>query len=243
MFAVGPTFFSSPAGDHPPGDGLTRLQTAFAGGSSADISQYALGSGLVAGPIVVSNGLLTCPLVSGVETSLRWDDSSLGRPASTAMTYEYFFRMIEVSVNPVASISRMAMLRNVDNMGSGGAFAGDHILGFNGYSGDMNQLVLALATWYTYAAGVDAFSLPFWHVAYVYEATLSGTLSIYLNGVRIFNGGGGHVISGTSSVWLGGFSASPSATIEFKGIRVRRAQMYSGASFVPPAGPEAWGPP
>ena len=39
MFTCGPQFFGS-RGDHPAGDGLTRLQTAFAGASAADISGF-----------------------------------------------------------------------------------------------------------------------------------------------------------------------------------------------------------
>lgn len=242
MAVIGPTFFSSPVGDHPAGDGLTRLQTAFAGGSSADISSYAIGSGLVAGPIALSGGLLTCALTPGVETSLRWEDVALVKPVGIAVTFEYFCRFFEVAANHASAVQRMAMLRNVDSLSSGGSYSGDHVMGVNAWTGSINAISLIMASQYEWYSAFDAYEAGQVHIAYVYPAA-SG-LNIYVNGVRVvqktgvMNFGGG-----PNGTWIGGYSGSYSETVKFQGIRVRYAEMYSGASFVPPAGPEAWGPP
>lgn len=242
---IGPTFFSRQIGDHTPGDGLTRLQTAFAGGSSADISQYAIGSGTINGSVAVTDGLLTVTLTALSTNRISWNNNDLRRLNSTALTVEFFVRVVEVTVNHASSIRQYASLDNFDNMDDGGGNGGTHEFGVGGYSGGINPFRAQLNTWYSGDTGYDAYGAGFVHVAYVWDASPTGSLSIYIDGVRVvLQTGGSHWISGDTILYLGG--ASPiftNAVAEFTGVRVRRAEMYSGASFVPPASPADWGPP
>lgn len=234
-------------GDHLAGDGLTRLQTSFAGGSSNDLSPYAIGPGVIQGAASVSDGLLTVPLTAGVAGWLRWTDSGLSKPAATAMTYEYFVQLVEVTVNPVNGAPDIATLFNIDGLSDGGGYSGTHHMGYNGYDAGKNPLVAYMGGGQylgTPSPQFDVFSAGWMHIAYVYTAAGSGVLSLYVNGQRIVEkiGAGAH-LSGDSILTLGGYIATADVTVQFKGVRVRRAAMYSGASFTPPAGPEAWGAP
>jgi hypothetical protein len=244
---VGPTFFSPPIGDHPEGDGLTRLQTAFAGGSSADISSYAIGSGTLFGDTTVSDGLLTARLVPSVSTQLNYVHPDIGRLDSTALTIEYFFRGVEVTVNPASSVQRLMSMVHVDSMFPSSGSDAAHYMGANGLVSSKNEIVGAAQNWYTWATNTDLYDPSvFHHVAYVWDASAAGSLSVYFDGVRVAqrdNGGHRSISYPNTTIALGGYSGTHSVTVEFKGVRVRRAMMYSGASFTPPAGPEAWGPP
>lgn len=244
---IGPTFFAPYEGDHEPGDGLTRLQTAFAGGSSADISSYALGSGTISGSVTLTDGLLSIALPSLTTNTLSWTNAGLRREAGFPLTVEYFFRCVGPPNDPAWSTQRLASLDNLDSLDDGGANGGTHYMGHNGFSGGVNPVSLGMDNaQYQETSPVDAFRAQYIHVAYVWNTGATGNPGIYVDGVREVNksDASNDYISGNSIIYLGGTGhINGSPTVEFTGIRVRRAVMYSGASFTPPASPAAWGPP
>jgi len=237
MFAIGPTLFSSARGDHTPNDGLTRLQTVFAGGSSADVSSYALGPGVNTGGTVHA-GRYEITQDSATLRALSWQDATLGRVVNTGHTVEFFVRVTEITVNPPSAVQFAAA--DLANM-SPTTFM------VNGFISGKNTLAaLALPGWYSSIADtVDVYTGQYHHVALVWDT--AGQYSAYLRGQRIvtFPGTGDKgYAGGVGYVYLGNTGAAGQSTkFEFSGVRVRRAQMYSGASFVPPTSPDDWGPP
>lgn len=232
-------------GDHEPGDGLTRLQTAFFEADSSDISSYAIGPGSIAGVVNVSPDQMEATIVGSTVSALSWDNADLGRVANTGHTFEYFFRAVEVTVNPTASTQGFVSIDNIDNLDDGGVDGGRHLLGYNGYSGGINQMVAAMTSQYLWSSGVDVFKTGFTHVAYVYDDSAAGDLNIYVDGVRVVTiAGAGHRLTGVTNLRLGG-ATFPGNTckVQITGVRVRRAAMYSGASFSAPSGPHVWGAP
>lgn len=236
---IGPTFFSSPIGDHPAGDGLTRLQTAFAGASSADLSQYAIGSGGNNGG-TLGEGYFEIVQSSATFKALAYENVGLKMQNGVAHTVEYFFEAFETTSNPPSQCAiqqHKVTLMNVP------------FTRINGYSGGINNVSWsAVPTDEGFAQinaspAVDVFGSTH-HVAFVHDT--AGALSIYYDGVRQLDAWGLWDGDGTSSpyVYLGATGiGGQTITIRFYGVRVRRAAMYSGASFTPPASPAAWGPP
>lgn len=238
---VGPTFFSRALGDHPEGDGLTALQTTFAGGSSVDLSPYARGAGTNSdgATVVVSANELTVAIGGSVERSLSWTGNSLARLPNTGYTAEFFVRMIETSVNPASQMSRGA---HIDSFN-----AAINRLSMNGFSGGINALVLESLTHFAYTSTTDIFTIlaGYKHIAFVMAAGNPAPMRAYLDGVQVAASSSADYTKTapyTGSIVLGGFSAA-SATLKFSGVRVRHAEMYTGASFTPPASPTVWGPP
>lgn len=235
MFTIGPTFFSASGGDHPEGDGLTRFQTAFAGGSSADISSFANGSGTNTGG-TVGAGQYQVTVDSGSAKGLTYGvDTDLGRPANTAYTFECFFNTTVIS--PVDSVTGMVY---VQLMSTGGWAQ----LSVNGGGNTLNfEDDINGATYYT-GSGSFLASTDDHHYAICVET--SGNYSVYVDGVRIVGPvAGGNVVHANGFVRLGGIRSGGTSQLQltFKGVRVRRAVMYSGASFTPPLTPADWGPP
>lgn len=237
---IGPTFFSSPSGDHPAGDGLTRLQTAFAGASSADISSYAIGSGTnTLG--TVNDGYYAITLSGGLTKTLVWTDAGLAKGQDDPYTFEVFFEADDPYWNPVAlsSILSAAMFLsagfNLIINGYGGAVPGANELYYEDYINGTH----------TWAAAVDFFdSTPARH-HFAFSVSAAGVYNVYLDGVRIVGPiTGTNFVHTSGSVQLGGVnSAGDQLDLRYYGVRVRRAEMYTGASFTPPASPAAWGPP
>lgn len=236
MFTVGPTLFSSERGDHTPNDGLTRLQTTFAGGSSADISSYGLGAGtLSATGATVYSGYLEIVQDSAVDHSLLWAANGLARLPSTAHTLEFFVKIIEVTNNPVPSVYFSEV--DLANMAVNKTYV-------QGFLGGVNSQAFISPTWYTFAGTTDVYTGTWHHHALVWDT--AGALSVYWDGVRqcsvASTGDKGSPYFG--SVRLGSTGAAGYTTkFQFSGVRVRRAQMYTGASFTPPISPADWGPP
>lgn len=239
MFVVGPTFFSNP-GDHPPGDGLTRLQCLFAGASPADTSSFAIGSGVQDGGTMVS-GYYDC-VMDAVATFPRtqiWTSAQLLVPALSAMTFEAFFDLIELIPQPNSNNTILSF--------GGGDYAST--LSQNGYvaSGPSAPYSLAFDVGVTGSPSVYSGTAPAWgtnnHFAMVFRTT--GYYDVCLNGTRVYTGSYSAPFAPTGSVQLGGNSTAFAARREYKfyGARVRAAEMYFGASFTPPSGPAAWGPP
>lgn len=237
---VGPTFFSNVPGDHPAGDGLTRLQTTFAGGSSADVSSYAIGAGTqTGGTLSAGKYSVTHTAGAAVFQGLAWSNNGLGRVVGTGHTFECFIKLTETVVNPANALQVMNSV-DMANMNPTQLY-------LNGFSAGMNPLAPTAPAWYSSTPdSIDAFTGSYHHFALVWDT--AGTLAVYLRGIRLVNiagtGDKGYA-AGLGVVGLGGTGSAGGSgvTFEFSGVRVRRAQMYSGASFVPPSSPLDWGAP
>lgn len=238
---IGPTFFSRRLGDHLPGDGLTRFQTAFAGGSSADISAFANGSGTNDGGTVydgyyeVVSDITTNQLVYGA-------DSDLGRPANTAYTFEVFFQATRVPFMNGSAQMFSALLWS--NSGGGGNGSFNTTVNGGGVGACPFYYIDAIngATDYT---GTGDFPTPPSMHHFALSTDAAGTYNTYLDGVRIKGPRvSNNLLHSNGTIILGGFASGASVlTLRFYGVRIRRAQMYTGASFTPPANAAAWGLP
>ena len=237
MFTVGPTFFSA-LGDHPPGDGLTIFQTAFAGGVSNDISVSNLGAGVELGPGIKAAGYYEADF-DAITTEPRgiiwYADTDLSVGSGNPLTVEMFFTCIEV-VADAASNGKIFQLQ----------FGSQTLdVRMQPFSGGINPLSFCFgAACYTtttdvYSTGITA---GFHHLAMVYRTT--NLIDTYLDGLRIITGTS-FAGEGTGQIQMGGSNAANANRwrMRYNGGRVRRTEVYSGASFTPPASPDAWGPP
>lgn len=242
MFTVGPTFFAAAVGDHPPGDGLTALQTSFDGGDSTDLSPYARGAGSNSDPatVVVSNGELTIFNGGLLNRSLSWSGAALGRLPNTGYTAEFFMRAVETVVNPGSMSEQLA---GVDPW----AIAASK-LGMNGFNGVINPYFVESLAYYSHTGPEDIFAKfsSYIHVAFVSDNSTNGHVDVYIDGQRVVNYNPAFTLQKPApyngSFLLGGVNGG-SLTTKFSGVRVRHAKMYTGASFTPPTSPVAWGPP
>jgi hypothetical protein len=232
-------------GDHPAGDGLTRLQCTFDGASSADISEYALGSGTIteSSPtyVDVREGELYIRLSGAVQNQLVWSAAGLGRVPLTGHTVEFFVRAVEIDPNPAFGATMF-----FDTAAWGMA---NSRMTFDPVSGGKNVARAYATAWYTYPDTEDLF-IRFaadTHVAFVTSADEFADLRVYINGQLLYTSVGTATAVGSpynGSVTLGGIGSSVAAEdFYFTGVRVRRAEMYTGSSFTPPASPDDWGPP
>lgn len=235
MFTVGPTFFSDP-GDHPPGDGLTRLQCLFAGASSADVSSYAIGSGTQNGGTLYA-GYFECLFdsVGTHERQIIWEHADLYLSSSSEpLTAEYFVTVEETVANPQSQ-------NEIGRFKFGSAQINNAVAG---YVGGLNNFAIADYGDWSYDHGEVWDTLT--HVAVVFRTT--GFYDVYIGGVRVhaaqaYSGGAGQGSVGSVIVGGTGQNYVSRITCRYYGVRVRRAEMYAGASFAPPASPAAWGPP
>lgn len=247
MFQVGPTFFSRALGDHPEGDGLTKLQVTFAGGSTTDESAFAVGAGTevssAGANVVATAGLLTVKLSGAVSNYHTWSKNGLGRLPNTAFTCEVFVRAEEFDANPSSS----GFFIELDAFGMAASR-----VGFNGFAAGRNDVTAYATAWYGYTGTVDIFDASvlggtMHHIAWVCNATANGDLRVYIDGVlrATYNVGS---IQKTApylgELKLGGVGAAFNQTnFYFAGARIRHAEMYTGSSFTPPASTADWGPP
>lgn len=240
MFTVGPAFYSLPRGDHPPGDGLTRLQCLFAGSSTADVSTYAIGNGGNNNGTVY-DGYFEIVQDSAIFRACSWQHDSLGYRGDgvTPLTVEMFYQAFETTSNPPSTCLFSAI--NVANMSP----PSTQVVGFSGGINNVNFIASPLGSGYSQplTPAADVFG-SMHHLAYTYDST--GRLAVYHDGSRqvypvtlwASKLAGGRVDLGATGVGGG-----QQITFRYYGVRVRRALMYSGASFAPLTGPEAWGPP
>lgn len=244
MYTCGPMFFGPPVGDHPPDDGLTRLQVRFAGGSSADESSYAVGSGTISesapGNVTLLDGYVSVYSSGATTNYITWSANGLGMVTGEGYTVEFFARVVEVDLNPFGQ--QYFGTANCWNMGASR-------IGMSGVTGGINPMMVYADTFYSWTdTGVDIYSklATFKHIAFV-VAPGSSTLRVYVSGVQVVTYPGGATsvnLLYPGSVDCGGVGDSASATrFQFSGVRIRRAEMYTGASFLPPSSPAAWGAP
>mgnify|MGYP003500815524 FL=1 len=235
MFAVGPTFFSSPVGDHPAGDGLTRLQTTFAGASSADISQYLIGTGTLSN-MTLSDGSLMGLFDSNVTTkSLVYTDVGISQVSDTApLTYELFWKATLDTPSPQSPGDAIKFAQFTTHLNGIDFY-------IRGVPNDTDILIVQSGfTTVTVTAG-HAYGTQN-HLALVNRST--GVMDIYLNGVRVVTGRNDNTtLAGLGTMQLGGVGRGDTR-VTYYGARVRRAEMYpDSATVTPPLNPAAWGPP
>jgi len=237
-------------GDHPAGDGLTRLQCLFAGGSTADVSSYAVGSGVevssTGANVVATDGLLTVKLSGAVNNYHAWSQNGMGHASGVPHTTEIFVKAEEFDPNPATGSAFFTEL-DMYNMNASR-------VAFNGFASSKNTLRAYATTWYNYSGTVDIFDASvlggtFHHIAWVCNGVSNDNLRVYLDGVLLVTypaatGLLAKVAPTLGEVKLGGVGAAFNQTnFYFTGVRVRHAEMYTGASFTPPTSPADWGPP
>lgn len=247
MWSIPAPFYSRSLGDHPAGDGLTKLQVLFAGSSTDDTSAFAVGAGTevssAGANVVATEGLLTVKLSGAVSNYHTWSKNGLARQPNTGFTCEVFVKAEEFDPNP----SSTGYFIELDAFGMATSR-----VGFNGYASSRNDLTIYAIAWYSYTSTVDIFNSAvlgstFHHIAWVCDATANGDLRVYLDGVQVASYSGGSIqktVPYLGEIRLGGVGAAFNQTnFYFSGLRVRHAEMYTGSSFTPPSSPSAWGPP
>lgn len=240
MPIVGPTFFSSPAGDHPAGDGLTLFQTIFAGGSTADVSSFAIGPASITGPsyITASDGNLNITQTSSNVSTAAWSNGSFNIASSASdWCLEMFIRLTPTPSHP-ALTQKFAQVTM-------GALSFDLVMAPESPAG-VNLMYAAFAgPSYQYSPGNVTNDGLFHHIAIISRPPGPNMMDGYVDGQRIFTSRYWAASGPSGYIQLGATGNSGySVSIDIAGVRVRGAQMYpSGASFTPPASPAAWGPP
>lgn len=226
------------SGDHTPGDGLTIFQTSFASAVSNDVSVSNLGAGVELGAGTKVNGYYTADF-DAVTTTLRgiiwYADTDLSLGAGEPLTCEVFFTCIELEPD-VASSGKIFQLK------FGNATLDVYMRPF---SGGINPIQLCFSgtcvttTTDVYSTGITP---GFHHLATVYRST--NLVDAYLDGVRVIEGFS-FAGDSTGQIQMGGEGVSYANRwrMRYNGGRVRRAAVYTGASFTPPTGPAAWGSP
>jgi len=236
MFAVGPTFFSSPVGDHPPGDGLTLFQTTFDGASAADVSANLIGSGSGSG-LTLADGSMYGTM-DGTPRYRLWDSTVIGMPArSSTRTWEFFFNAEEINISPGNQIKFAQFTCSIPSI--------DFWLQSAAYvpNGARNIFIDMSASGNgTITVPCDVYDGTKHHIVFTNKA-VSGNNDIYVDGVRVVNDLHlGAYTAANGQFQLGG-SSNGDTLVTYYGARARDAVMYSGASFPRPTGPEVWGPP
>ena len=229
-------------GDHTAGDGLTIFQTAFASAVRDDISVSNLGAGTELGTALGDvdydgyHESLFDADVTAPRGVIWYADADLSLGSGEPLTCEMFFEMIEVNPN-VNSQGKIFQLQ-----------FGNKTLDvyLYPYSGGINPLHFSTGT-ATHTTVDDAYASGitpgFHHIAMVYRT--SNLMDVYYDGLRIITGDSFAGFA-TGQIQMGGSNTSGYSTrwtTRYYGGRVRRAEMYSGASFTPPSSSAAWGPP
>jgi hypothetical protein len=235
-------------GDHPAGDGLTLFQTTFAGGSTADVSSFAIGTATitqpVAGRVEATSGNLRIKYQSGDAVSALWTNASFLITSGVEWTLEVMF--VATGYEPKFTIARPLGQQDIGSVASGG-YAPTFIL--EGLDGGTNKFYTRQAADFVYGSDVLTTNpSPLQHIAFV-KRTGAGAgflIDVYHNGQRIALDRYWTASGATATIKLGGFGSGADRGwfVDYKGVRVRQAQVYADvASFTPPASPADWGAP
>jgi hypothetical protein len=233
MFTCGPTFFSS-------GVGTTLFQCTFAGGSTNDVSSFAIGPATLIGAskITASAGNLAILQDTNTLTAAYWNNASfLMGPDSWCL--EFMFALVASPAHPTTSDQKIGQV-------SMGAFIGDMYMAAESPA-SVNKFYWRSDGGSTYYTAGDMLGAPsFIHHFAIINRPDGGpnTVDIYYDGVRIAQ----NLFRSSSTahlMQLGAQGVVPtSLTLNFKGVRVTAAQVYSDtATFTPPVSPADWGPP
>lgn len=248
MFTAGPTFFSSSVGDHLPGDGLTRLQVTFAGASAADLSGFGLTPTRSGGTLGDGYYDVTISTGGGFNPGISYDDDSLARQATnTALTVEVLLSLNAYPTANNSSTQTHVYLNNLTSSMTGGSNP-IQMQTLGGFAAtNFSQVGAFYANWSAPGDKTPGLLNSVRHFAWVWYT--DNTYAEYYNGVRQAGPSADtsyRLGAPTTTIRLGSPSASPywtDFTLRYLGLRVRRASMYSGASFTPPSSVAAWGPP
>ena len=235
-------------GDHPAGDGLTRLQTTFDGGSAADISGYAVPETVTGGTLGDGYYDVIIPINTASVLGVSYASNGIARQASGGLlTVEVFMSLEAYPTARNSSTQTHVYLNNLTSNMQGGNNP-IQIQTTGGYTAtNFIQAGSSYANWNASGDKTPGLLSSIRHIAWVWYA--DNTYAVYYNGVRQATPAADSTYllgSPTPQILLG----SPSLpaywtdlTMRYYGVRVRRDAMYSGANFSPPASPEVWGPP
>ncbi len=255
MAVIGPTFFSSPSGgggDHPPGDGLTRLQVRFNGGSSVDESPFMLGAGTiteaVVGNVTSQVGYARVVATNNGNNFMNWGAVGLNyTDYLLGYTVEMFVKILPFGLRPTG-------FHNFAHV-SAWSSVPDAILSLGAQTSGRNELKNNQSTGYTWTdSGNDIYTRMFDYVHFAWvQAPGSSLMRAYVGGVQIGtnaaayqHAGSGYVRFGPGSGGSSGGTPGVTSEWHYSGVRVRRAEMYDIGNtgiFTPPASPFDWGPP
>lgn len=240
-----PIVFAEPAGS----DATVRLLTRFSGASSADISQYALGSGVIANPdgVLLADGnarfgVTAAPSASGW-VGITWVSPHLTscETVNPEMTWEF---IMSASVDPDAyeSFKTIALI----DTGHVSAEVGRQFrIGLEGSLGGVLPPTSRHLLWVS--PGTDA---PIWMSASSYlvedgvatfhialQRRADGYIQLFVGGIRVLDwvvgfSSGGSPTSGTVSI--GNYPYDQDWDIRCHAVRVSSRLVYSGATYTVP---------
>ena len=208
---------------------LTRLQTEFAGSSSADVSYYAIGAGTQTGGSVSAAGY-DVVLSTTSSQNLTWSSTGLARPVGTPLTIEVFFTCTAPTGRPLG-VTRIASVFWADttyDTGGMDIFAFGEVAGINWFA--YQDSINGGYSWNNETDIIDGIEH---HFAISMDA--NGVYSVYLDGTRVVNSRPSVARVPAGSVALGGIGLSTAVNVNYSAVRVRRSQLYTGAYVTPPA--------
>lgn len=239
-----PVVFASPGGS----DATVKLLTRFSGASSADISQYALGSGVITNPdgVLVGDGnarfgVTPDPYATGV-TGISWTSSELTSCATLnpEMTWEFIF---SVSTDTgVASSFRTIAFVDCGHV----AYEDGRQIRINvegGYVGDpptaRHRVFLTpgsgVPLWTASSSCLVEDGVASFHIALQRRA--DGNIQVFYRGARVVDWSSGFAVGGapgTGFVTLSNYPYSDAWDIKCLATRVSSRLVYSGATYTVP---------
>jgi hypothetical protein len=216
-------------------DDRIRLLANFPEGSTEDQSLYEIGPGTqtngTAGP-----GTFTANYTASLTNFLLYQDAGLRATSDSGnapVTYEF---IITVPTNTADTTIELFRFQK-------GATGNPFVCFMEGGSGGGNSRIFfweqgpgqGINSLIAYQDTVDMRTSPQTHVAITVYS--DNTASVWLRGTRVKNlvGFSAFTASAPGTVRIGGqVVSSKNAVVEYEGIRVSRAEVYTGASFTPP---------
>ena len=218
-------------------DDRIRLLVNWPDGDESDQSLYETGLPVTSVGGNVGDGLLTADFNTHLSNIRRYRSSSFTPNVAWPVTYE-----VVVEVPTFTSLSSIDIFQFAPN---GEDFSGArypvqfYISGVGGTGGGVRLISQTLGSGNTQLDYTDSVAITSYsrlHVAVTYHD--DGEASMWVNGVRVKD----HVVypsdnigAEQASIILGGTeSIARNGVINYHGVRISRAEPYSGASFTPP---------
>lgn len=238
-----PIVFAEPSGS----DATVKLLTRFAGASSADVSQYALGQGSISsgGGVLITDGYarfgITSGPPSGTMASLLWSSQHLSSTATVnpEMTWEFIFSATEhtpsympcsIAIIDIGGTSGAQNRQIKFSLWSGASGAISHRL-------NISSLVNYPIDWESSVPFTTAEGMSSFHIAV--QKRSDNNVQVFVNGTRVADWGD---ISGfepnnvlTDGVTLiGNYGYEEEWEVRCYAVRVSSRLVYSGATYTVP---------
>jgi hypothetical protein len=231
------------------GDATVRLLTRFEGASSADISQYAIGSGTIINPdgVTIMEGYARFGVTYSAYTSfasILWSSSELTacETVNPEMTWEFIY---SVSADP-NTYSAFKYIAVIDPDHSGSSTGSQLIIGMEGCGGygipstGRHKLFVSPGPfsplWTSSASFLLEDGVSSFHIAC--QRRTDGQVQIFVNGARVYDWGSGFSSGGTpgtGTVQIGNYEYDSNWDIRCLAVRVSSRLVYSGATYTVPS--------